>query len=186
MRAKTEKYSDDQIERIIERVAAGATLTAIVKEDGMPTAATVRARIVGVKRFRDLWDTAKSLRASCYFDEALDISRRLSDKALALGEETKWSKEDTNNVAALRISIDTLKFAAARLDPASYGERAVGTPIVPIQINTTLSLGQDGRPPAETQGDVYTLRATVPLVLDAIPQASAPPSSGRGVQKDSQ
>jgi hypothetical protein len=141
---------------VIERVANGETLTKVCGEPGMPKPATFRAWITRNPELRKSWEMAKELRAHALFDQALDVTSRLLD-----GD---WGKEDAAMVRALDAAIQTLKWAAGRLSPRDYGERVPPNPVVPIQINTTLQLGQDGAAAPSGETSVYTIKATLPVV----------------------
>ena len=165
-------YTTPLMMKIVERVANGETLTAVCKEPGMPIPSTFRAWIVRNPELRKAWEAAKELRAHAMFDQALDVTKRLLDG--------NWGKEDAAMVRALDAAIQTLKWAAGRLSPRDYGERQPGNPVVPIQINTTLELGQGGTAVGRVEGSVYTIKATIPAVEASGQNPSGTAADGGG------
>lgn len=153
---------------IIERVANGETLTAICKSDGMPTPVTFRRWIVNNPTLQAAWNTAKELRAHAYFDRVVDIAVRL--------EQGGWGKDASAMVRALTEAMNSLKWAAGRLSPQNYGERAPVMPVVPMIIKTTLNLGQDGAVKVTSHDDrpgEYRLKAVLPIDAIETPHGSA-------------
>lgn len=134
---------------ICSRVATGETLTAIAKEPGMPTPPKFRAAIALDPGLQDLWELAKNERPHALFEEAVDLARELT--------AGRWGKDETNVVRAKQIAIDALRTAAARLNPREYGERQTGKVVVPVQINTTLSLRGKPAPDPVAQSYSYAI-----------------------------
>lgn len=153
---------------IIERVANGETLTAICKSEGMPTPVTFRRWIVNNPTLQTAWNTAKELRAHAYFDRVVDIAARL--------EHGGWGRDASAMVRALTEAMNSLKWAAGRLSPQNYGERAPVMPVVPMIIKTTLNLGQEGAVKVTSRDDrpgEYRLKAVLPVDAIETPHGSA-------------
>lgn len=120
----------------------------------MPTPPAFRASIASDPTLQDLWSEAKAERPHALFEEAIDLARTL--------KRTKWAKDQTNEVGALRVAIDTLRTAAARLNPREYGERQSPVAVIPVQINTTLGLMPGQSAPVERSHYSYDLKIEPP------------------------
>lgn len=141
---------------ICERIAEGETLSAICAQPGMPSRSAFRQWVLKDKELRSAYEAARELQAHSLFEEALDITRIL--KAGKDGED----KLDNNRVNAFRVALDNLRWAAGKLNPAQYGERADPRGVVAIQIVTPLNLGQGDRQRDPIAGEnLYTLKATI-------------------------
>ena len=101
------KYDEALATEILARMAAGDTLQTICSEPGMPASATVRywAVIDEPAGFAARYAGARELQAGALFDKALATSEEKGDAQL------------------LRLRVDTLKWAAAKLHPRIYGDK---------------------------------------------------------------
>lgn len=142
-------YREEVADAICERVAAGETLSSICADDGMPHAVTFRRWALARKELFEALQAARSLKADALFDEALDKARELA-------------KEPGNSqkVRAVDVLLSQLRWSAGKLDPARYSDRSQMSFVVPIQIVTSLDLGQKGAAVAG-DGNVYDLTAQV-------------------------
>lgn len=153
-RGRPPKHDTNEImEQIIARVADGATLKSVCQESGMPSAPTFRKWLLENTVLSEKWQMAKKFKAHSLFDEAIDIAREL--------KSTPWSKDQGNIVRAKEVAIRTLIDAAEKLNPQEYAPKAGQAAVVPIQIITSLNLGQQGRPMiGQNSDDVYTIDVT--------------------------
>lgn len=149
-------YRPDVALLICELIAEGKTLTEIVKRDDTPSRATVYRWLTAFPEFHDAFERAKQISAQSFEEEALDMARVLKDKNDFTGTK----------VQAFNIAMQQLRWSASRRDAQRYGQKQALNVTVPVQINTSLNLGQDGKPATETQTSIYTLEATVPQVPD--------------------
>lgn len=145
-------YTSEIMDKIVERVSVGETLRAICKEPNMPSECTFRKWVRENPSLAKAWHLAKELRAHSLFDKAIDLADILSK-----GNGTDLT---ANQIRALQVAIDTYKFAASRLNPRDYGERVPISPVVPVQIVTTLNLGQEGPLRLAAKEDIYRLVPT--------------------------
>lgn len=168
-------YTNEQVWAVIEAVALGSTVTkACAEVGGGMNPATFRTRVLRDKEQREAWQAAKDLRAHAMFDKALDIANEL--------HTGKWSKDDSANVRAKDRAIDAFFYAAARLMPQEYSEKIPAHPVVPIQVITSLNLGQAGQlAPVDNRELVYHVKATVPVDADFEPSGKAVGKSSRPV-----
>lgn len=147
-------YDHDVALAICQLVAEGKTLRNISKRAGFPGRSTIYGWLTLNPKFYDAYERAKELSAQHFEDEALDMSRELREANDFSGTK----------VQAYNIAMGQLRWSAARRDKTRYGQQVQGQTTVPIQINTTLNLGQEGQgPPTSETQSVYSVSATVSL-----------------------
>lgn len=149
--AKLSTYDPNVALRICELIAEGQTLTDIVAMDGIPSRPTIYRWLTAFPEFHDAYERARTLSAQSFEEEALLMARILKDKNDFTGTK----------VQAYNIAMQQLRWSAARRDSNRYGQKQAMNVTVPIQINTSLNLGQDGRPAEGAKASVYTLEAEV-------------------------
>jgi len=142
-------YRPELAMAICERIAAGETLSSICKQDGMPSAVSFRRWALARKDLSEALHTARQLKADALFDEALDMAREL---ALAPGTAQR--------VRAYDVAMSQLRWSAGKLDPQRFSEKSAVSFVVPIQIVTSLDLGQAGVDKT-AEANVYELKAEV-------------------------
>lgn len=147
--------------QIVERIAGGETLLSISREDGMPKPATFLRWAHDNNELGKAYLAARELSATLFEEEALDMSRELMTNIDAI---------NAPQVAAFNAAMNQLRWSASKRDPGSFGDKQTVNVRVPIQINTTLNLGQDG---AQSGGsniaDVYTIDLEAAPKLDYKP-----------------
>lgn len=175
------KYSFEVAEALLIAIAEGKTLVEIANDPEMPSRNTIYRWLTQYPKFFDAYERAKEVSAQSLEDEALIIARNLSGTNDYTGVK----------VTALNYAMQQLRWSAARRDPARYGQKVDGATTIPIQINTTLNLGQDGQPAAtDNTTSVYHVEAVVqvaprqydtpdtdddrPLTIDAEPEEPTP------------
>lgn len=147
-------YREELALEICEQVAEGKTLNVICDAKGMPTATTFRRWCLENKELREGFQLARELKAHSLFDEALDLAREVKDNA------TKGGKTYTSpQVRAFDLAMNQLRWAAAKLNPREYSDRSQLHWTVPIQINTSINLGQEGADAGEGTISVYKVEA---------------------------
>jgi hypothetical protein len=154
--------------RVCERLAEGETLKAIctapkegeegweVGEDGEPKPWPFPARqtfhrwVVNHAELARAYAAARELSAHSMEEEAVDMARALV-------------KEPGNaqKVRAYDVAMNQLRWSASKRNPRVFSERGAVSFVVPIQINTTLDLGEGGAATAKDYPDIYTVEATV-------------------------
>lgn len=140
---------------ICERIAAGETLRSICTSDGMPTAVIFRRWSLARKELFEELQAARQLSADAFFDEALDKGRELArDPGTA------------QRVRAFDVLMSQLRWSAGKLDPQRYSDRSSVSFVVPIQIVTSLDLGQEGVVKSE-DANVYEIKAEVVVPSEA-------------------
>lgn len=138
---------------VVMRVAGGETLKTVMTGLGLHPQ-TFRGWVARFPEVKGAWEGARKAKASALFDEALDLARDLSaGKGLS-----------SEKINALRVAIETFKWAASKLSPQEYGDKQVTTPPIAIQIVTPLDLGrQDG---TKASGMFNYSISARPMVLD--------------------
>lgn len=106
-------YTDDIAQQILERMGQGESLRAICRDEGTPGRTTVKGWIRGEggapASFPTQYAHARELRAEHLAEEALEIA---DEKPV-----------DNVEVQALRLRVDTRKWAAGRMDSKNWGDR---------------------------------------------------------------
>jgi hypothetical protein len=145
------KYAPELALRICELVADGETLVDIGKMQGMPNRQTIHRWLAVYPKFFDAYERAREVSAQSFEEEALLMARALKGQNDFTGTK----------VQAYNIAMQQLRWSASRRDKARYGQQQNAVALVPIQINTTLNLGQAGMgAPTDTHQSVYTIEAT--------------------------
>ncbi len=128
------QYDAGVMEKILMKIADGATLREISREAGMPTKSTVQRWIMKVPDLTAAWKAARELSAASLEDESLDMARVLKRQSDFTGTK----------VRAFEVAMNQFRWSASHRDPATYGTTTTANVVVPIQINTSLDLG-DGK-----------------------------------------
>lgn len=125
------------------------------------------------------------------YQEARALSgTTFEDKALELADKLASPNEFTGvGVRSLEAAMAQYRWSATKRDPRSYAEASASTgTMVPIQINTTLNLGQGG-PQVEQSKTVWEVQAEVlaaggPAAPEPASPESAEPSWGMELPPD--
>lgn len=133
--------SKDRLDRVLaicDRVANGAKITELLgpnRPAGWPTWKTFAGWQAEFPAVRDMYRTARELSAQA-----------LEDKALGIAEGLVQSGAEYTGVYVQGAgkAMEQFRWSAERRSPGDFGTKATQQTIVPIQINTTLDLGQPG------------------------------------------
>lgn len=134
-------YDEDIALAVVEAIASGRTLVDISSDAGMPTRQTIYRWLSLQPKFFDAYERAKELSAQSFEDEALEMARDLKGQNDFTGTK----------VQAYNIAMGQLRWSASRRDKTRYGQQIQTATAVPIQITTTLNLGQPGQGPATSE-----------------------------------
>ncbi len=148
---------------VLEQVAQGRLLQDICAQPGMPSVREVLVEVTGDQDLKALWEQALKLSAQVF-----------TEQALAKAEEIAQAPGVPQKVAAYRVLIEQLKWTAQKRDPSVFGDRQQVQLLVPIQINTTLDLGQGAGAgtPQPAPDDVYRIDLTALKPERALPGAA--------------
>jgi hypothetical protein len=133
--------SKDRLDRVLaicDRVANGAKITELLgpnRPEGWPTWKTFAGWQAEFPAVRDMYRTARELSAQALEDKALGIAEGL----------VQTGAEYTGVfVQGAGKAMEQFRWSAERRSPGDFGTKATQQTVVPIQINTTLDLGQPG------------------------------------------
>lgn len=164
-------YDPDIALKIVELIADGQLLKEICKpEKGMPHRSTFHRWVIANPPLAKAYNAAIALSAST-----------LEEDALAAAREIKADPGNGTKVRAFEVAMAQFRWSASRRDPAKFGERQVANIRVPIQINTTLDLGDSGAGGTLEHPNIYGLTAQVKAeVPDNPDEPLIPPRSRKG------
>ena len=124
-------FTEELGTRICERLAAGETLRAICKDEGMPTVGTVISWVAHADKanFSKQYARARMAQAQHYFDDLL-----------AIADDDSKDATSTVSVARSRLMVDTRKWYLSKVLPKIYGDKLdltsngkdLPTPILPL------------------------------------------------------
>lgn len=140
-------YNAEIALNICMRIAKGETLTEVCRDKNMPTYTTVLKWRVTYPEFEEAYENARRISAFALEDEALLAARKLAGP----------NNFNAPRVSAMAHAMNQLRWSATKRNVKEFGDVKPGATVIPIQINTTLDLGQGGVAPMES--DVYTLAA---------------------------
>jgi hypothetical protein len=129
----TYKYNPVVANVICQKIIDGGLITKICKEAGMPSYALVTRWRHEHPEFNEMYEMAVKARAEARHDEVLDTVS--ADKIAMMGKD---------ELAAARLRVDTLKWAAEKNDPTRFGkERSSSTGPGALQIVVNTGINRD-------------------------------------------
>lgn len=142
-RGRPSRYSDKLAVEICRRISLGELLKNICNDEHLPAYSTVMHWLWSDEyehfaRFRHLYAQARAAQADAFLEEAMNAARTANDK---------------DSAAAARVLADTIKWAAARLNPQKYGDvlRHAGHDGGPIKHSVGLEKAITAQQAAERQ-----------------------------------
>lgn len=151
----------EQATRILEFIAGGDTLLDASKRPGMPTRDTFYKWMMLYPDLKLAYDAARELSALSLEEEALQMARVLKEPNDFTGTK----------VRAYEVAMAQFRWSAERRDPARFAGGQKAAIMVPIQINTTLDLGQQGGAATAAAKTTYDFAASVRRGEDGTPIA---------------
>jgi hypothetical protein len=129
---RTQTYSDETYQTILDDHARGMTITAICRRPNYPDIATVSNRAATHPAFAKAYLRAKESFADAIFDEAMQIaddasapimvdSGKLDKDGNPIMKVDLMAQKARSNTA--RLQIDTRLRIVAKINPAKYGDR---------------------------------------------------------------
>lgn len=135
-------YTPEIAALICERLAAGESLRAICRDDGMPDRSTVAKWVIeDVGGFSSQYTRARDIGLDVLAEEALAIADTPQE-----GEETEQTDDGYkvkrgDMLGHRKLQVDTRKWYLSKLAPKKYGERTAmeltGADGGPVQISDT-------------------------------------------------
>lgn len=144
-------YDPDVALQICEKIAEGYTLKALTEKNnqwGFPTRETFRRWVLDYPEVSRAYAAAREMSAHALEEEALQMAYELRTGAVP-----------KDRVRAFDVAMNQLRWSASKRNPRVYSEKAQQNFTVPIQINTSLDLGDGGQPALDSS--VYQIEATV-------------------------
>lgn len=142
------KYDPNIALDIVEKIADGELLSKITGKDAVPLTVTKQTFLRWVSTVPEL---------SKAYAAAVQISAHaFEEKAIDKAERTAASPGSPQNVSAASLLISQYRWSAARRNPTRYSDKGNTQIVVPININTTLDLGNGERTDAVEVPDIYT------------------------------
>lgn len=137
--------------QVCEQIALGATLAETCSKEHagkFPALITFLRWMLLHPWVKQAYDAALELRAYSFEDEALAAAR-----------EARNAHKD--KVPGVRTLLEQLRWSAERGNPKQFAPRGVTNTVVPIQITTSLNLGQPGAEDAVSPDNIWKVEARV-------------------------
>lgn len=144
------KYNPQIALDIVARIAEGELLSKITAADAEPltiTRSTFLRWVATVPELQTAYSAALQLSAHAFEEKAIDKAERT---ALLPGSP--------QNVAAANLLVGQYRWSAARRNPTRYSDKGNTQIVVPVNINTTLDLGNLKQSSEVEVPDIYTLK----------------------------
>lgn len=102
-------YTDELAKEICLRISNGRSLSAVCRDEDMPSRSIIYDWLADNKDFSDRYHEADLQRADYHADEIIEIADGVG--------------ADTAEVAKARLQIDTRKWQVARMNATKYGDK---------------------------------------------------------------
>jgi hypothetical protein len=129
--------TDDIIQRILDEVTDGRTLSSICDDPGMPTRRTVSRWLTADPDFLKRYKIAEGIQADIWFEKVVDTAEGRHDDEILQSMMTDNPLETANSKRHLLLQfrnqrIDAYKYAAGKIRPTKYGANQL------IEVNSTV------------------------------------------------
>lgn len=145
-------YGPEKVQQMLRAISEGRTVAELVLDPQFPSRATFYYWLRKDPALQLEFEAAREQSAMSLEEDALDMARRLEGKNDFTALKTKQ----------FEIAMAQYRWSATRRDPKRFAERREMQVIVPVQINTTLDLGQ-GTTGTTEHPNIYHIEARVPL-----------------------
>lgn len=147
-------YSPSKAREICDRISEGESLVSIVAGPYMPALTTVYHWLQDHPEFRSAFALARELSAYSLEEEAIAAVRRVNLDPVF---------QTQVGVRAAEVLANQLRWSAAKRNANAFADNQKASLVVPIQINTSLDLGQPGAERDKSDPSaVYTIKAQLP------------------------
>lgn len=116
-------YSPEVADKILGRMIAGLSVTRIARQPGMPTKAAIMKWVETRPDFREVYLRAQEGRGCTYAEKAVESEHELDDIIRLLMMKRIQVDVARMMILAVRVKIDTFKWAAGRMAPKIFGEK---------------------------------------------------------------
>lgn len=139
---------------VCEKVAEGEKLKTVLKLDGLPCRSTWYRWCMMHPDLKIMYDVARQISAEGMEENLLEVAEDLLSAGGKLGLTAI-------QLDRIKVAFTQLRWSASRRDPAKFAERPQVQTVIPVQINTTLNMGQPGAVSA-AGGNIYTMLSARP------------------------
>lgn len=147
------KYNPQIALDIVERIADGELLSKITAKDAEPLTVTKQTFLRWVATVPEL---------STAYSAAMQISAHaFEEKAIDYAERTAKLPGSPQNVSAASLLISQYRWSAARRNPTRYSDKGNTQIVVPVNINTTLNMGDQRQTVDVEVPNIYTISVPV-------------------------
>lgn len=119
--AGVSEYTQEIASAICERIAEGASLRSICRDEAMPAQSTVFKWLVQQPAFAEQYAHAREAQADALADEIIDIAD--DGKRDSYKDADGVEHVDHDHIARARLRVDSRKWIASKLKPKKYGEK---------------------------------------------------------------
>lgn len=145
------KYDPNIALDIVERIADGELLSRITAKDAVPLTITKQTFMRWVATVPEL--------ATAYHAAVQISAHAFEEKAIDKAEKTAAAPGSPQNVSAASLLISQYRWSASRRNPTKYSDKGNTQIVVPININTTLDLGNSAKQGQDVEmPDIYTIK----------------------------
>ena len=138
-RARPIRPTEDIIERILDAVADGSSLKKICDEPGMPHRATWVRWMDSIDGLSSRYARACQMRADVLADDLAELCESALEPTLE--DEHGRMRIDNARVNAIKLIIDTRKWAASKLHREKWGD----APAASVNVAVAVALTEDQR-----------------------------------------
>lgn len=135
-RGRPSKFTKELASRICERLAAGETLRAVCRDEGMPEERTVRRWATDNKTFSPQYAKAREIGYQSMADEILEIADETAFDTTK--NQAGNDVADTEWISRSRLRVDTRKWLLSKALPKIYGDKiehsGPGGGAIPLQM----------------------------------------------------
>ncbi len=122
--ARPSEFTKEKGDEICAKLAMGESLRTVLKDEGMPSMATVFAWMRKEEEFLKQYARAKEESADALSDEILDIADDGSNDWMEIHKGGYTSTVvDQEAVQRSKLRVDTRKWIASKLKPKKYGDK---------------------------------------------------------------
>lgn len=118
-------YSQEIADKICERLAAGESLNAICKDDGLPAESTVRRwALLDVEGFAANYTRARELQAHFLAEQIIDISDTpLEGQEVTIKADGSQETKVGDMLGHRKLQVDSRKWYLSKVLPKVYGDK---------------------------------------------------------------
>lgn len=116
-------YSPEIADKILGRMIAGLSVTRIARQPGMPAKSSIMKWVETRPDFREVYLRAQEGRGCTYAEKAVECENELDDIIRMMMTRRISTDIGRAMIYAVRVKIDTFKWAAGRMAPKIFGSQ---------------------------------------------------------------